>query len=281
MKTLENPYDWSGSKGEKWLAHMPRMERMLSVVDGPLVEALELQQPCRIADVGCGGGATSRSIVWAAKPGSVVHGYDVSGALVDAARAVSSRSSVAAHSELDFFVSDMGRATPPDLAYDRLCSRFGVMFFEHPQTAFSNLLKWLRPGGSLAFAVWGDPKQNGWLGVVREEVAKAIEVPASLPDAPGPFRYADGQAFARLLTDSGFVAVEVKVWRSELPLLGTASEAAKFALTSFSSFAELLSQASQSDRDRVEQALTQRLAPHYREGSVFLPCAVNIVTARR
>jgi trans-aconitate methyltransferase len=34
------------------------MEAMLTPVDEPLIRALNLDAPCRIADIGCGGGTT-------------------------------------------------------------------------------------------------------------------------------------------------------------------------------------------------------------------------------
>jgi trans-aconitate methyltransferase len=55
------------------------MEAMLTPVDEPLVRALNLDAPCRIADIGCGGGGMTLEILRRAPAGSVVHGYDLSG----------------------------------------------------------------------------------------------------------------------------------------------------------------------------------------------------------
>lgn len=56
----ENPSasDWAAERGEKWRDQLSGMEAMLAPVDKPLIEALRLDAPYRIADVGCGGGTT-------------------------------------------------------------------------------------------------------------------------------------------------------------------------------------------------------------------------------
>ena len=59
--------------------------------------------------------------------------------------------------------ADMATATATDGPYDRLASRFSVMFFDDPPAAFANLVRWLVPGGRFAFAVWGvQPTIRGW-----------------------------------------------------------------------------------------------------------------------
>ena len=43
--------DWSAARGEKWLAQLSGMEGMLAPVDEPLIEALRLDAPLRIAEI--------------------------------------------------------------------------------------------------------------------------------------------------------------------------------------------------------------------------------------
>ncbi|RYE89160.1 MAG: class I SAM-dependent methyltransferase, partial [Myxococcales bacterium] len=52
---------WAGARGDRWRAHLAGMEATLAPVDAPLIEALRLDAPGTIADVGCGGGAVARS----------------------------------------------------------------------------------------------------------------------------------------------------------------------------------------------------------------------------
>src|SRR5271167_4843938 len=233
--------DWSAARGEKWRAHLPGMELMLAPVDEPLIRALNLDAPCRIADIGCGGGGTTLEILRRAPAGSVVHGFDLSPALIELARSRKGSDERA----IAFEIADMATATSPQEPYDRLASRFGIMFFDDPPAAFANLVRWLAPGGRFAFAVWGPPAENPWMTSVRQVVAEIIDLPPLDPEAPGPFRYSEADTLLTLLDRAVYGDLHVGDWRGALPIGGglPAAEAADFALASFSSFGELLAEA--------------------------------------
>ncbi len=181
---IENPAasDWSAARGEKWRSQAAGMEAMLAPVDEPLIDALNLDAPCRIADIGCGGGATTWEMLRRAPLGSVVHGFDISSALIELARNRESSDGRA----IAFELADVATTAPSGAAYDRLVSRFGVMFFDDPPAAFRNLLQWLAPRGHFAFAVWGRPSENPWMAHVRDVLAKIIDLPKPEPERPWP-----------------------------------------------------------------------------------------------
>src|SRR5947209_2594612 len=170
--------DWAGGRGERWRAHLGGMEAMLAPVDEPLIRALNLHTACRIADVGCGGGGTSLEILRRAPAGSVVHGFDLSPALIELAR---SRKQFEERA-IAFEVADVATATVVGEAYDRLVSRFALMFFDDPTAAFANLFRWLAPTGRFAFAVWGPLTENPWMTTVRQALAEIIELPPTDPE---------------------------------------------------------------------------------------------------
>src|SRR3954470_4504410 len=268
--------EWAGARGQKWRAQLARMEATLSPIDEPLIGALGLGVPLRIADLGCGGGGTTLHIARRAPAGSVVHGFDISPALIESARARIPPNQPA----LVFTVADMAVQPPPPQLYDRLVSRFAVMFYDNPAAAFANLAGWLAPGGRFAFAVWGPPVDNPWITTVRDVVAELVEVPTPEPDAPGPFRYAGPATLPDLLQRAGFDDLEVRDWRGALPIGGglPAAEAADFALASLSSFNELLDHAGEPAREHARALLTKRLSAHEQQGAVRIDARVHIVT---
>jgi SAM-dependent methyltransferase len=270
--------DWAVTRGEKWRAQLAGMEGMLAPVDEPLIRALHLDAPCRIADIGCGGGGTTLEILRRAPEGSVVHGFDISPALIESARD-RTRSEERA---IAFEVADVAKAAPPGKPYACLVSRFGVMFFDDPPAAFANLVHSLAPGGRFAFAVWGGPSENPWMTTVREVVAEFVEMPPLQPEAPGPFRYAEADKLLALLSRAGFGEVDVDGWRGPLPIGGglPAAEAASFALES-SSFGELLTQAGGEALNGARQALTARFSRHLQKGVVRMDASVHIFTGAR
>ncbi|MCB1021424.1 MAG: class I SAM-dependent methyltransferase [Acidobacteria bacterium] len=271
--------DWASSRGEKWRATVSGMEAMLAPVDEPLIQALRLDSPCRVADIGCGGGGTAFALLRQAPEGSVVDGFDLSPALVECAR----ERAASVERPISFEIADLSTALPPSAGYDRLVSRFGVMFFHDPPAAFSNLLHWLAPESRFAFAVWGPPAQNLWVATVREVVARFVEIPPSEPEAPGLFRYADVNKLLALLEGAGFTGLSASQWRGRLPVGGLVSpaEAAVFALASFGSFAELLAEAGGEAFDEARRSLADCFASQQQEGAVRLDACVHICTGVR
>jgi SAM-dependent methyltransferase len=271
--------DWTGSRGNKWSSQLSGMEAMLAPVNEPLIRALKLEAPARIADIGCGGGATTLEILRRARAGTVVHGFDISPASIRSARAQTPPDPRA----IAFEVADMASAAPPGEFYDRLVSRFGVMFFDDPDSAFTNLLHWLAPHGRFSFAVWGPLAENPWMTTVRQVVAEMIDMPPSDPEAPGPFRYADANKLLTLLERAGFGDLVLDNWNGALPIGGglPPAEAANFALASFSNFGELLAEAGNEALHQARQSLTARLAPHQQDGAVRMDASVHIFTGVR
>jgi SAM-dependent methyltransferase len=276
----ENPAasDWADARGEKWRDQLSGMEAMLAPVDEPLIKALRLDAPYRIADIGCGGGGTTIEILRQAPAGSVVCGFDISPALIDTARA-RARSD---ERDIAFAVVDVATAPAPEKSYDRLVSRFGVMFYDDPPAAFGNLVRWLAPGGRFAFAVWGPQAENPWMTSMREVVAEIINAPPPDPEAPGPFRYAVADKLITLLNQAGFGDLDARDWRGALAIGGglPAAEAANFALAS-SSVGELLDEAGAEALDEARRSLTARFSHHQKDGVVRMDACVHIFTGAR
>lgn len=251
------------------------MEGMLKPVEAPLVEALRLDRACRIADVACGGGGTTLEIARRAPEGSVVHGFDISPSLVERARE-------RAKTEPRPIVFETANVATwkPETPYDRLCSRFGIMFFDAPEEAFANLASWLSPEGRFAFAAWGSPSGNPWMTEVRDVVASIVEVPPFDTEAPGMFRYGDADKLTTLLENAGFGAIDVQSWRGALPIGGGLSvdDAASFVLAALSSFGDLLSQAGDEALAHARRDVANLFEKHRVDGVVRMDAHVHVFT---
>ncbi|MEM1180990.1 MAG: class I SAM-dependent methyltransferase, partial [Acidobacteriota bacterium] len=234
----------------------------------------------RVADLACGGGGTTRALCRHLPPGSSVDGFDLSPTLLAAARAASVDLPTD-HISPSFHRLDLATASPPVGPYDRLTSRFGLMFFDDPPAAFRNLRRWLAPGGRFAVAVWSLPAENPWANCLREAASRFIDFPERELSDPGPFRYAKVEGFRDLLEAAGFTEVSVSTWRSTIPYGGglPAPEASRFALRAFS-LGQALVDAGPHAAEEVERNLTATLREHERGGRVELGASVHIVTGR-
>jgi SAM-dependent methyltransferase len=259
------------------------MEAMLAPIDAPLLAALQfdtlhLDVPLRMVDVACGGGGTTLELARVAPAGSHAVGVDISPGLIETARGRVSRET----GSLSFVMADVAKAPPPGGPFDRLVSRFGVMFFAEPVAAFENLATWLVPGGRFAFAVWGPIAENPLVSTLRAAVSEHLELPPPMPDAPGPFRYGQVDVLLGLLERAGFGGLEVSTWRGALAVGGglAAPEATEFALAALS-IAEVVKQADEATQRRIRETLTMRFSQHLNGGVVQLGASVHIVTGTR
>jgi len=271
-------FDWASGRGEKWRDQLVAMEAMLAPVDEPLIDALKLDCAYRIADLGCGGGGTTRELLRRAPLGSSVDGFDISPPLIEAARA----NVRDGERNIAFSLADVSQAPPPSAPYDRLLSRFGIMFYADPAAAFANLARWLVPGGRFAFAVWGRALDNPWQSMVREIAAEVVELAQPDPAGPGPFRYGEPQILHSLLDRAGLTELRVRDWHGTLAIGGglPAAAAAEFALRS-SSIAEPVIAAGERVFESARQALAARFVRHEASGVVRLGASVLIVTGSR
>lgn len=178
--------DWAGEMGARWLANLTGFEGTIAPAGEALLAHAAYQPGERVVDIGFGGGATSLAIAQAVAPDGGVFGIDISPNL---AAATTRRAAAAGIANARFICADAATASVPEAPFDRLCSRFGSMFFSEPVPAFANLRGLLKTGGRLDLAVLGPPQQNPWMLEGMAVARRHVEMPAPVPRAPGPFAF--------------------------------------------------------------------------------------------
>jgi SAM-dependent methyltransferase len=179
-----------------------RNERIFDAVFAPftaaLLDAADLGAARRVLDVGCGSGTLLAAAVEA---GADAVGVDVSPAMVDAARG---RAPAATVVTADAQTADL-LALAPGPPFDRVVSRFGVMFFDDPTAAFANIRAAAAPGARLAFTCWREEEHDMfWLGfrALTTRMAEPPDLPA--PGAPGPLGLAAPDRVRAVLAGAGW-----------------------------------------------------------------------------
>jgi Methylase involved in ubiquinone/menaquinone biosynthesis len=100
-----------------------------------------------VLDVGCGTGVVA---VTAAHRGAKVSGADLTPALLERAR----ENAQIAGMEIDWSEADVEALPFADGQFDVVLSQFGHMFAPRPDVALAEMLRVLKPGGTVAFSTW-------------------------------------------------------------------------------------------------------------------------------
>ncbi len=222
--------EWAGAMGDRWAANVTSFEYMISDIGEALLAHAGYTDGESVVDVGCGAGPTSVRLAELVGPQGRVKGVDIAPQLIALANARSG-----GNANLSFQTLDAQTGAAQGAPFDRLFSRFGVMFFADSVAAFRNMRGWLKPGALMDFAAWGPPAANPWFARVGAILQKHFDTPRPDPPAPGPMRFADIEATIAMLEVAGFSDVTCEVHDTLLPIgdiSGTVEAAIAFAMNS-------------------------------------------------
>lgn len=188
------------------VANWHKRERFTDSVTPGLLAAVAPKAGERILDIGCGGGKSALAAAAAVGARGAVVGADISPGMVALA---SSRAATAKAANASFRVTDVQAEAVPGAPFDAAMSQFGVMFFEDPLAAFTNIRKQLKRSGRLAFACWQPAAKNQWFfGPVLAPFAPPPPPPVAGKSATGPFALADARRTRALLNAAGFTHIQ-------------------------------------------------------------------------
>jgi len=263
---------WDARAGA-WANREGMLERFTEDLGRVGIDALAPAPGERVVDIGCGPGGTTIDLAGRVGPRGEAVGLEISPAM---AVAGGQRAAEAGVGNARFVVHDLERG-PLAEGFDAAYSRFGVMFFTEPESAFANLAASLRPGGRFAAVVWAPPQENPWMVVSNLAAVGVLGVELELPapGAPGPFSLSDPDALTALLEGSGFVEVAVEPVRGRLELR---TESAAFDVASMLEIGPLGSAFAGADDDTRTAAVAAVLTaaePFRQAGGWELPgCAL-------
>lgn len=273
--------EWNGQSGERWVMYQARLDTIMDVFGQAAIEAASPMAGEHVLDVGCGAGASSIDLANRVGAGGHVLGVDISEALIRRAQA-----QTPPDMPVFFQLADAGSAEFPTAAFDILFSRFGVMFFHDPTSAFVNMRRALRPGGRVAFVCWRGVAESDWVRLPMAAIKGIIPPPPPPgPDAPGPFSFGNRERVTRILMAGGFTDIEIAPFDASVPFGVGATRSAAIDNAVEMTFeagplTRLLADQPENIRASAKAAVHAAFADLPGKQSVMMNGATWIVTAR-
>jgi len=161
---------------------------LIHPVSERLADDADLRAGWHVLDVATG---TSNAVLAAARLGSYADGIDYVPELLERA----AERAVAERLRIGLAEGDAQALPFDDGSYDAAISVFGVMFAADQSAAAAELLRVVRPGGTIALANW---TPAGFVGELFSVTASHVPPP---PDAPSPFAWGTELGVRGLLAD--------------------------------------------------------------------------------
>ena len=196
---------WNGPAGRAWVEAQELLDRVFQPFEELLLEGVVAGS--RVLDVGCGTGGTTLAVARRVGAQGRAVGIDISEPMIAAARARASREDVPAR----FVCADAGAHAFEPAGFDRIVSRFGVMFFDDPVRAFAGLRHAGTDDAAMRLVAWRAVAENPFMTTAERAAAPLLpDLPARRPDAPGQFAFADETRVRRILDESGWTEAEMR-----------------------------------------------------------------------
>jgi len=128
-------------------AHFAPLQTFTTLTAAQLIRHARVSSGMRLLDVACGTGVVA---VTAARAGAHVTGLDLTPELLVVARENARIAGV----DIDWHEGDVEQLPFDTAAFDVVVSQFGHMFAPRPDVAIAEMLRVLKPGGTIAFSTW-------------------------------------------------------------------------------------------------------------------------------
>ena len=261
-----------------WDGHRARIFGATRAISDRLVDLVDPRPGDTILELAAGTGETGFLVADRLGTDGRIICTDFSEGMVQAAQRVATERRLA---NVECRMIDAQAIDLPDTSVDGVVSRFGLMLVADPRRALQESLRVLRPGGRLAYAVWGAIDRNPWITVLVGAVLQHGHTPGGDPFGPGGlFSLAEPERNKQLATDAGFADIGVEEVSGAMQA-DSLDDYWDFQSSISGPVATLLATLSLDERDAIRAAFKSAAEPYRASDGYRLPfCAVVLHATR-
>jgi len=197
---------WNKGIGQKWVKEDDSMNERFAILTKELFSRAKINENDRVLDIGCGGGITSFEASKLVGENGYVIGADISEILLNLAKRKYSNIK-----NLEFKYCDVQNYDFEKKTFNKVISRFGVMFFQNPIEAFKKINDSIQDGGTLNFVCWTNVVENEFFTAAANIIIKYLN--KDFPEvtrAPGPFAFSEEEYIKKNLKAAAFKNIRVE-----------------------------------------------------------------------
>ena len=197
---------WEGAAAG-WGRRADRVRHWGMPVSAWMIDHLDLQPGQHVLELAAGPGDTGFLAAELIRPGGTLISSDGTEAMLEVAR---ERARELGIENVEFKRLELEWIDQPAASVDAILCRWGVMLSVDPSAALRECRRVLRPGGSLAMAVWDAAPANPSETIPGQVLVGLGHVAPPDPNAPGMFSLAAPGRLEEVLANAGFVEVLVE-----------------------------------------------------------------------
>jgi ubiquinone/menaquinone biosynthesis C-methylase UbiE len=261
-----------------WTRHSDTIREMFAPVTEALIRGARITEGRSVLDVAGGAGEPSLTIAERVGPAGSVTCTDAVAEMVEAARAEAAARGI---TNVQFRQCTAESLPFADESFDVVVSRLGAMFFPDPLAACKEMLRVMKPGGTVSFVVWHKSELNPFCHIVSDVMSRHVPSPPAGPDAPGAFRFAELGKLASILKQAGATDVTDHVLQFQMQAPLSAEQFWNLRSETSETLRTKLATLSESTKREVGREVVAAVRPFFPNDQLSFPTQLIIVTGNK